>query len=206
MGNHEKRPDVGFYLLTKRPERVAEHLPKNWKNGWDNIFFSVTAENQIRADERLPILLDLPFKHKGVMTAPFIGKISLKHYLSTGKIEQVVAGGKNYDGSRMLKYDWVKQLYDECVSENVTFCFIETGTIFEKNGKIYNIPNKRQQSELAYKTGLQYQEKITQLKLSPIQHELFNNIDWYEKKWNKNCNSCGSKLICNGCTFCGLCK
>ena len=61
----KKRPDVGFYLLTKRPERVAEHLPKDWGNGWDNVFFSVTAENQARADERLPILIDLPFKHKG---------------------------------------------------------------------------------------------------------------------------------------------
>lgn len=67
------RSDVIFFLLTKRPERVAEHLPEDWGDGWDNIFFNVTAENQRRADERIPILLDLPFKHKGVMCAPFIG-------------------------------------------------------------------------------------------------------------------------------------
>ena len=57
------RSDVIFFLLTKRPERVAEHLPKDWGDGWDNIFFNVTAENQRRADERIPILLDLPFRH-----------------------------------------------------------------------------------------------------------------------------------------------
>ncbi len=26
----ERRPDVKFFLLTKRPDRVAEHLPFNW--------------------------------------------------------------------------------------------------------------------------------------------------------------------------------
>ncbi|MBP5698061.1 MAG: DUF5131 family protein, partial [Alphaproteobacteria bacterium] len=94
----KKRPDVGFFLLTKRPERVAEHLPKDWGDGWDNVFFSVTAENQKRANERLPILMKLPFKHKGVMTAPFIGSITLKPWLVSGQIEQVIAGGENYDG------------------------------------------------------------------------------------------------------------
>ena len=44
------RSDVIFFLLTKLPERVAEHLPKDWGDGWDNIFFNVTAENQRRAD------------------------------------------------------------------------------------------------------------------------------------------------------------
>lgn len=45
-----ERPDVVFYLLTKRPERVAKLLPKNWGGGWENVFFNVTAENQARAD------------------------------------------------------------------------------------------------------------------------------------------------------------
>ena len=57
-----RRPDVKFYLLTKRPERVADHLPSGWRDGWENVMFNVTCENQRRADERIPILLDLPFK------------------------------------------------------------------------------------------------------------------------------------------------
>ena len=81
-------------------------MPPNWDKGWNNVFLSVTAENQARSDERLPILLSLPFKHKGVMTAPFIGPISLTPYLESGQIEQVVAGGENYDGKRVLKYEW----------------------------------------------------------------------------------------------------
>ena len=44
------RRDVIFYLLTKRPQRVADCLPADWGDGWDNIFFNVTCEKQRRAD------------------------------------------------------------------------------------------------------------------------------------------------------------
>ena len=91
-----QRPDVVFFLLTKRPQRVADHLPPDWGEGWENVFFNVSCENQRRADERIPILLDLPFKHKGVMCAPFIGAVSLKDYLPAGQLEQVIVDGENY--------------------------------------------------------------------------------------------------------------
>ena len=100
-----QRRDVKFFLLTKRPERVAEHLPWDWGEGWDNIFFNVTAENQRRADERIPILLELPFKHKGVMCAPFIGPVTMREYLATGQIEQVLCDGENYSGARPCHYN-----------------------------------------------------------------------------------------------------
>ena len=85
---HE-RPDVKFFLLTKRPERVEKCLPKDWGEGLENVFFNVTCENQRRADERIPILHALPFKHKGVMTAPLIGAITIDKYLQEGQIEQL---------------------------------------------------------------------------------------------------------------------
>ena len=110
-----QRPDVKFYLLTKRPERVADHLPFGWGDGWENVVFNVTCENQRRADERIPILLDLPFRHKGVMCAPFIGPVSLGKYLKDGQIEQVLCDGENYGGTRPCHYEWVKNLHDECM-------------------------------------------------------------------------------------------
>ena len=63
------RSDVIFLLITKRIHRVKDCLPSNWGNGWDNIFLTVTCENQKRADERIPQLLNLPFKHKGIICA-----------------------------------------------------------------------------------------------------------------------------------------
>ena len=103
----KQRSDVKFYLLTKRPERVHKCLPSDWGNGWENVFFNVTAENQKRADERIPLLLDLPFKHKGIMCAPFIGPISIEN-IRASQAERVVCGGENYDGSRPCNFDWVK--------------------------------------------------------------------------------------------------
>ncbi|WP_417083953.1 DUF5131 family protein [Evtepia gabavorous] len=49
------RPDVIFFLLTKRPQRVSACLPEDWGNGWENVFFHVACENQIRAN--VPIVL-----------------------------------------------------------------------------------------------------------------------------------------------------
>ena len=76
------RSDVHFSLLTKRAERIEKCLPWDWLDGWENVSLSVTAENQRRADERIPILLDLPAKHKGIMVAPFIGEVNLDSYLA----------------------------------------------------------------------------------------------------------------------------
>ena len=84
-----QRSDVIFYLLTKRPERVLRCLPEDWQDGWDNIFFNVTCENQKRADERIPLLLELPFRHKGLNCAPLLGPVSVGKYLDSGQIEQV---------------------------------------------------------------------------------------------------------------------
>ncbi len=199
----KQRPDVKFQLLTKRPERVAEHLPSDWGDGYENVMLSVTAENQEMADERIPILLNLPFKHIGVMVAPFIGPVDITKYLHTGKIEQVIAGGENYDGARPLQYSWVKSLYDSCVANNTTFCFIETGNKFIKDGKEYDIKTKRLQSEQAYKSGLQFMGREIKWNLV-VPNELFET-EWYRPYFCKTCETCAYKMLCNGCSKCGKC-
>lgn len=201
----KQRSDIVFFLLTKRPERVRESLPKDWGDGWENVFFNVTCENQRRADERIPILLDLPFKHKGIMCAPFIGELSIEKYLQKGQIEQVICGGENYDGARPCRYSWVKALREECVRHNVTFCFIETGTLFIKDGKRYNILNKRIQSEMAYKSGMNYNGKPIEWKLTDTLGLPIPEEELYQPSFREQCNNCGSKLICNGCSNCGGC-
>lgn len=200
------RSDVIFFLLTKRPQRVAECLPEDWGDGWENVFFNVTCENQRRADERIPILLDLPFKHKGIMCAPFIGEIHIDRYLAEGQIEQVVAGGENYDGSRICNFDWVKMLHNECKAHNVTFCFMETGTKFVKDGRLYTIPNKTVQSEMAFKSDMSFKGREINFKLIPAQTDLFGSDYTYCPTFRKRCDTCGSRMICNGCSNCGKCR
>ena len=200
------RSDVVFLLITKRIYRVAECLPKNWNGGWENVFLTVTCENQRRADERISQLLALPFKHKGIICAPFLGPVSIKKYLADRQIEQVICGGENYNGARPCNFDWVKSLQKECVEANVTFCFMETGTLFIKDRKAYNLPSKRLQSEMAYKSGMNYTGKPIDFKLYDQFGRQIGKDRLYERKFGAKCEKCASRIICNGCSDCDVCK
>ena len=205
-----QRRDVKFFILTKRPERVRHHLPADWGDGWENIFFHVSCENQKRADERIPLLLELPFKHKGIMCAPLIGPVSIDKYLNrTGHIsgiEQVIAGGENYDGARPCDYQWIRLLRRQCEAAGISFTFIETGTRFVKDGKIYLLKGKQLQSRMAWKSGASFQGR-------PILFQLCDPLGFpvpeeqlYQPAYRPICQQCGSKPICNGCSHCGLCE
>ena len=200
------RSDVKFFLLTKRPQRVCACLPRDWGDGWENIFFNVTCENQRRADERIPIMLSLPFKHKGIMCAPFIGEVSVAKYLESGQIEQVVCGGENYDGARPCNFDWVRKLRRECEKYNVSFCFMETGTNFIKDGRRYFMPSKQIQSEMAYKSGISFVGKPIEFKLTDNFGIEIPRQELYVPHFRQQCMRCGSRQICNGCSNCGKCE
>lgn len=201
----QERSDVIFFLLTKRPQRVRDCLPWDWGDGWENIFFNVTCENQKRADERIPILLDLPFKHKGIMCAPLIGPVSLEKYLGCGQIQQVVCGGENYDGARPCDFEWVKGLRRECEAWDITFCFIETGTRFIKDGRMYHMPKKAVQSRMAFKSGMSRAGKEIHFHLTDGWGMEIPKGALYVPHYGEQCQECGSRLICNGCSDCGKC-
>ncbi len=200
-----KRPDVIFFLLTKRPERVKDCLPDNWGDGWENIFFNVTAENQKRADERIPILLELPFRHKGVMCAPLIGPVSLSEYLDSGQIEQVLCDGESYGGLRPCHYEWVKSLHDECADRDITFVFCSTGRRFVKDGREYAIENGDVMREQAYRSGLTYKGKNINFCLTDLFGRTIPEEERYQPRFRQRCLSCGMRIACNGCSDCGKC-
>ena len=201
-----RRSDVIFLLLTKRPERIPECLPADWGAGWDNIFLNVTVENQKRADERIPLLLDLPFKHKGLHCAPLLGPLSIGGYLDSGQIEQVACGGENYGGCRPCDFEWVRKLREDCAARNITFCFMETGTTFIKDGKQYTLKGKRLQTSQALKSGMNYQGKPMQFDLVDTWGLPIPDDRLYVKHYCDNCRECAMKLICNGCSDCGKCR
>lgn len=203
------RPDVRFFILTKRPERLAQCLPPDWEDGWDNVMLNVTCETQRRADERIPILLNTPAKHRGIMCAPFIGPVSPEGAcpgcLGIGRIERVICGGENYGGARPCDFDWVRSLRRECVEADVTFAFIETGSVFIKDGRTYHLRDKRLQSEQAWKSGLGYQgQPITWRLTDPLGLEIPQE-ELYRPLYLEQCERCGSRLICNGCGQCTSC-
>ena len=172
-----QRPDIFFRLLTKRPQRFADCLPKDWGDGYDNVMLNVTTENQTRVDERLPILIETPAKHRGFMAAPYIGPVDAEEYLRTELIEEVLCGGENYDGTRPCHYEWVKLLSDQCRKYDVTFDFIETGKVFVKGQKTYHISDKRIQSKQAFLSGLSFQGRKVPRLLNAGRYTVWNRCN-----------------------------
>ena len=203
------RSDVVFTLLTKRAHRIRDCLPPDWDDGYPNVRLGVTTENQARADERVPLLLNTPARHKYVCCAPLLGPIDLAPYLASGEIEQVLAGGENYDGCRPCDYAWPYSLYEQCRDADVEFCFYETGTNFVKDGARYWCPKRRTQSEWAYYSGLYFKPtKKPGYELTyPGTDIEINTNEMYVPHFNKTtCPTCGNRYICNGCSECGKCR
>ena len=200
------RSDVVFLLLTKRPERIQKCLPADWGRGWDNIFLNVTCENQRRADERIPQLLDLPFRHKGLHCATLLGPVCIGKYLDSGQIEQVTCGGENYGGTRPCDFDWVKALREECVSRNITFCFMETGTIFIKDGQAFRISSKQLQNSQALHSGMSWQGKAIHFELRDDSGRRLRAEELYVPHFAPKCDECSFRMLCNGCFNCGGCE
>lgn len=204
-----ERSDVRFYILTKRPERFAACLPADWGDGWDNVMLNVTCENQRRANERIPILLATPAKHRGIMCAPLIGPVSVEHAACGGLgphgIEQVICGGENYGGARPCDFAWVRSLRGECVEADVTFAFIETGSVFVKDKRIYRLRGKKLQSQQAWKSGIGYQGREITWRLTDCLGLEIPESDLHQPDYHEQCEQCGSRLICNGCGSCSSC-
>lgn len=78
-----RTPDLEWQLLTKRPENVRAMVPAYWLNGhWPpNVWIGTTVEDQQRADERIPHLLDLPAGVRFLSMEPLLGTVWIDRYL-----------------------------------------------------------------------------------------------------------------------------
>lgn len=75
------RPELSFFIVTKRILRFSEGLPADWGDGYENVTLCCTVENRRRAAERLPHFLSLPIRHKQIICEPLLERISLSPYL-----------------------------------------------------------------------------------------------------------------------------
>ena len=135
-----QRADCTFLFLTKRIERFMACIPEDWGNGYENVVVCCTIENQDNADRKLSAFQTLPIKHKCITAQPLIGPIDLEKYLD--HIELVVVGGESDRDARVLDYDWVLDIREQCIRKHVSFEFRQCGTHFIKDGKQYRLQKK----------------------------------------------------------------
>jgi len=117
---------LDWLLLTKRPENLERMLPGDWGAGWPNVWLGTTAENQRRADERLPLLLRVPAAVRFASCEPLLGRIDLTSSLAAG-LTWVIVGGETGHGARALDPAWARDLRDQCAAQSVAFHFKQWG-------------------------------------------------------------------------------
>jgi protein gp37 len=120
-----------FQVLTKRPERARAYLsdPATLRRLADrlveqppwplpNVWLGTSVEDQQRADERIPVLLDTPAAVRWLSCEPLLGPVNLLNAMS---IDWVVAGGESGPGARPMDEGWARSLRDQCTAAGVPF-------------------------------------------------------------------------------------
>jgi len=131
-----------FQVLTKRHERMGDLLPqvrlldgRRWPDEpAKHIWIGVSVEDQVRADERIPVLARSPAAVRFLSVEPLIGPVRLCGLLDG--ISWVIAGCESGPGARDMDPDWARQVRDDCVSARVPF-FLKQMTL---NGKVVGLP------------------------------------------------------------------
>lgn len=141
-----------FMILTKRQKRMRDFFlwmdcQMDFRIKWPlpNVWLGVSVENQARADERIPVLLDTPAAVRFISAEPLLGPISLKthlqprpgatpdYVLSMEHIEMldwVIAGGETGPGARECRESWLASIFGQCRKAGIPYFFKHEGKRF----------------------------------------------------------------------------
>ncbi|MEW6424996.1 MAG: phage Gp37/Gp68 family protein [Bacillota bacterium] len=137
----QKAKQHTFLILTKRPERMRFFLQKNGpifgKEPLPNVWLGVSVENQQYADERIPILLQIPAAVRFISVEPMLSSVDLRSYLwpefsqevktwpddNRARIGWIIAGGETGPDARPVHPNWVRSIRNQAVVAGVPFFF-----------------------------------------------------------------------------------
>lgn len=107
-------PQHIYQILTKRPERMLEHLPwiTEGTAPWPNVWLGVSVETQRYADERIPLLLQAPAALRFISCEPTLGPIDLRPYLPD--LDWIIVGGESGAKRRPMELPWLEQIVRDC--------------------------------------------------------------------------------------------
>jgi protein gp37 len=110
--------------------------PNQWGCDWPlfNVWLGVSCEDQKRADERIPHLLQTPSAVRLLSAEPLLGAIDLRmvpHFPGQGVdgrwLDWIIAGGESGPKARPMHPDWARSLRDQCAAAGVPFFFKQWG-------------------------------------------------------------------------------
>lgn len=107
-----------------------------------NVWLGVTAENQMRANERIPVLLQIPAAKRFVSIEPMLSPVDLTSIKGNAgsyyqvlepikncgdsnrpALDWVICGSESGSKRRPFELDWAVSLRNQCINANVSFFF-----------------------------------------------------------------------------------
>lgn len=125
------------------PPKSDRELEKMTRHGeaWPlpNVWIGVSAEDQQRADERVPELIQTPATVRFISAEPLLGRVHLAPWLQSAvqgpqgdwplnergwfrRIDWVIVGGESGLGARPYHREWAQRIVEECRAAG-TACF-----------------------------------------------------------------------------------
>lgn len=117
-----------FQILTKRQDRLADLAPfLPWPA---NVWMGVSIENR-RFVNRADALRQVPAAVRFISAEPLLGPLE---GLDLTGVDWLIAGGESGPRHRPVKIEWLRDLRDRCLQENVAFFFKQWGGVRPKSG------------------------------------------------------------------------
>ena len=167
-----RTPHLDWLLLTKRPENwkarlddilTREAIPEDddgrptlsdwildWYNGKppSNVWMGTSVEDQTRADQRIPQLLEIPAKVRFLSCEPLLGLVDLAYSAFNGAdslskiagIHWVICGGESGRSAREMDKDWARFLYAQCHRAGIAFFMKQMGGQTSHRGGFEDMP------------------------------------------------------------------
>jgi protein gp37 len=132
----EKCTTLDVQLLTKRPENVRAMVPPSWLASWpSHVWIGTTVEDQKRAEQRIPHLLNIPARVRFLSCEPLLEAVDLSPYLVDDlyrmgrapvakEIQWVIVGGESGHGARAFDLAWARAIALQCSDAGVA-CFVK---------------------------------------------------------------------------------
>lgn len=136
----KESPQHTWQILTKRPERIAQSLPADWGNGYPNVWFGVTVENQ-KCMERAWTLAKIPVRVRFISAEPLLEEVDfLEQRYGERAIDYfqwLILGGEsgNTYGKwkyREMKIAWLRKAIRDLQTTHVAIHVKQLGTYLAK--------------------------------------------------------------------------
>ena len=112
----KQTPHLTYQILTKRPERIQECLPRDWREGYGNVWLGVTVEDE-RARWRIGELLGVSAALYFVSHEPLLEPIDMSRHIQG--VDWGIIGGESGRGARAMHIQWAQSLIQQYQEANV---------------------------------------------------------------------------------------